>query len=813
MYSTSADFFVTGPLPADSSYYMERPADKALLDYVQSGYYCYVLAPAQFGKTNLMNRVARLLQQQHIQVATVQLGQISATASQDDWYLELVQQLKIELNLAVGVDNWWSHHASLKPTQRIVQFLQNVVLTQLDRKVVVFIDQLEALLNLKFGAEFLATLYAIHNNRAGEPIWQRLTVVLLGVGYPSDFVKDTKQSLFAVARQIELAEFSPKDMRVLLPGLEAVVPGQAKAILARIFYWTSGHPFLTQKLCQVLEDTASWGIVGGNSSDLVDRLVDRLFIAEAEEQEPAIIALEQRIANHPYRKQGLVLYQQIYEGKQVSVNEQASDQRCLSSLGLVRAEEGALKIHNRIFRQKFNLHWLKANTTSTWPQYVMIGGIILAVVLIGVFIFAIYNQVGQLVEAQAKPFIENLNRDTDVNTQLTSLAQLFNLADYQEQAREAFFQKLSLEERIALFQPADPRAVGVEMVTVIKGVYTAPTLENNEQDNRLLLAMAESMRGLVIASIPDTVNLDLEIIQWLKGRAEFNDGLYQEAIDSYRVAIEVNDNNPGTHFDRGVAFTAASEPERALEDFDQVLKLDPKWQPRVQQALQENESLYNTLWINQDLYQDLVALVPTPTPTAVPTDTPMPTATPSPTSTPTRPAVTATPTPTLTPTPPPAIAATPTPIPGANTSIPVPAGPPTGSFTLLAPLSIDNPTYGPTIFEWSWSGSVPAEFGFEVRVWKEGALPTGVHNAVLDNKNGAIKNLGNNKYQLSVDIKEAAGVSGQSGDYLWSVALVRVSPKYRDLGLQAPPAKLRFAAPGSSGGGGKDSGSGGVGIE
>lgn len=119
-------------------------------------------------------------------------------------------------------------------------------------------------------------------------------------------------------------------------------------------------------------------------------------------------------------------------------------------------------------------------------------------------------------------------------------------------------------------------------------------------------------------------------------------------------------------------------------------------------------------------------------------------------------------------------------------------------------------------FEWQWSGPLPPDYGFEVRVWREGMPPTGVHNAVLDNQNGTIKNLGNDTYKLETNIKDAFGVKGQSGEYLWTVALVRISPKYTDLGLQAPPGRLLFAAPGGSDGGkggGSNGGGGGVGID
>ncbi|MFN8455390.1 MAG: hypothetical protein U0401_12110 [Anaerolineae bacterium] len=84
----------------------------------------------------------------------------------------------------------------------------------------------------------------------------------------------------------------------------------------------------------------------------------------------------------------------------------------------------------------------------------------------------------------------------------------------------------------------------------------------------------------------------------------------------------------------------------------------------------------------------------------------------------------------------------------------------------------------------------------------------------MDNQNGNIKKLANNTYKLDTDIKDAFGVKGHSGLYLWTVAVVRISPKYADVGLQASPGKLRFAAPGSSGDGkGGGSNGGGVGIE
>jgi hypothetical protein len=131
---------------------------------------------------------------------------------------------------------------------------------------------------------------------------------------------------------------------------------------------------------------------------------------------------------------------------------------------------------------------------------------------------------------------------------------------------------------------------------------------------------------------------------------------------------------------------------------------------------------------------------------------------------------------------------------------------PTGQFTLLKPAGVDEPTYGRTDFEWRWNGPVRADQGFEVRVWREGEPVAGVHDAVEDNLNGKVLAPGGNVYHLTVDIRDAAGVRGRGGEYLWTVALVQVSPDYQDLGKQATLGRLRFEA----GGGGGDNGGGGI---
>ena len=217
---------------------------------------------------------------------------------------------------------------------------------------------------------------------------------------------------------------------------------------------------------------------------------------------------------------------------------------------------------------------------------------------------------------------------------------------------------------------------------------------------------------------------------------------------------------------------------------DRVRQPFALWPPRISSSLPPTSVSPQVVVLVTEVSTPL----PTETPTSLPPDTPTPTSSPTPVPTDT---ATATATPEL-----PTSTATATPIPTLPNNPPT-ATPavPFGAIALLAPKGDENSS-GPTSFEWTWPGALPPELGFEVRVWREGEIPFGVHDAILDNREGRIERIGENTYRLTVDIADTPGVERRSGQYLWTVLLVRVSPQYEDLGTQAEPATFTFGSPG-----------------
>lgn len=108
---------------------------------------------------------------------------------------------------------------------------------------------------------------------------------------------------------------------------------------------------------------------------------------------------------------------------------------------------------------------------------------------------------------------------------------------------------------------------------------------------------------------------------------------------------------------------------------------------------------------------------------------------------------------------------------------------------LLSP--IDTTSNGAITFSWQWYGKLPKDCGFEVRVWRDGEPPKGVHDAVKDNLNGEIKRNSPNTYSLHVsNMQDTPSVQGHSGEYFWTVILVKLRPTYEETDLRANPQRF-----------------------
>ncbi|MFC2055774.1 AAA-like domain-containing protein, partial [Chloroflexota bacterium] len=481
-------FKVGGTLSLEAGSYIKRPADEELLQLTLTGEYCNVLTARQMGKSSLMVRTAQSLKHQGVRTVIIDLTAIGTTLSPSEWYFGMLNRLSKDLALDVDLETWWEAHSQQSLVQRFSDFLRSVVLEQIQEPIVVFIDEIDTTLKLGFTDDFFAAIRAVYNARANDPVYTRLSFVLLGVVRPADLIKERTRTPYNIGVDIDMTDFQIGELNSYTQVMDSVYPAQGIQIMLWVLDWTGGQPYLTQKLCSELASQAN----GHITEKRIERLVEDLFLGEKARTESNLRSIRDRALGIPDSGRTLRLYRKVLQGKRVIAQERSLEQNELKLTGLVRVEPvGYLKARNRIYQHVFDQKWASENIRATTVQKVAVVMTIVALAAIFTSIFLYWRAQNQAAEVLAQTYTQGFIESGSPEVRITNLAGLFGLGgEYQQQARELFFGQAE-EEQMELFQLANPQNVGDELVTVVEGLYqNAP---DDQHGNALLEVMGESL--------------------------------------------------------------------------------------------------------------------------------------------------------------------------------------------------------------------------------------------------------------------------------------------------------------------------------
>jgi hypothetical protein len=346
----------------------------------------------------------------------------------EKWYGGLVKTLVSRLGVEerFSFPSWRNAHKDIPAVQFFREFIEEVLLAQIARPIIIFIDEIDSVLQLSFKDDFFALIRACFNKRAENEAYNRLSFVLLGVATPGDLIADKDRTPFNIGRAVELHGFQLDEVEPLVRGLEGRV-SNPQAVIEEILAWTGGQPFLTQKLCQLVVSSAAVcdppqpplkrgenilkvprdfkgaatsgsphqiksaatsgspltkGGEGGISNAIasnsgekewIEALVRRHVIEnwEATDEPEHLKTIRDRILSNEQRAAYLLeLYQQVWQQGEVVANNSFEEGKLQLSGVVVKRRGGnapVLQVYNRIYYEVFNLDWIEQELAALRP--------------------------------------------------------------------------------------------------------------------------------------------------------------------------------------------------------------------------------------------------------------------------------------------------------------------------------------------------------------------------------------------------------------------------------------------------------------
>lgn len=288
---------------------------------------------------------------------------VSDNATESQLYHSIIFSLAKKLSLLPEFDyrSWKKNLDYLSPLEKLGEFIEEILLKQVQQSILIFIDEIDTALDLKFSVDcFFGFLRSLYNKRADNDSYRRLTIILIGRTAPSYLIQNPESTPFNIGCGIPLEGFKLHEVeRSLIDGLRENCHDPYKTI-KEVLGWTGGQPFLTQKICSLIRDS-SLRVNQGEERKFIAQLIREKIIDDWEnkDQPEHLKTIKNKLTKNKHNP--LLLLSKYQEMLSMGEIKDEQSWECLELFlsGIVRKDAGKLKLYNRIYGTVFSRAWVE----------------------------------------------------------------------------------------------------------------------------------------------------------------------------------------------------------------------------------------------------------------------------------------------------------------------------------------------------------------------------------------------------------------------------------------------------------------------
>jgi hypothetical protein len=355
-------FTITGRVfPAENYMADVSGKMKQVLELVENGEYFIINRPRQYGKTTTLNYIFKALSQmnEYIVFSTSFEG-IGDTffETEVNFVRGFVRLLaKKSKNSAPDLLEWLKQVESNMNNLDDISDMITELVNRTNKKVVLIIDEVDKSSNNQLFVNFLAMLRDKYLEREEAPTFH--SVVLAGVHdvkslkiklRPDEEKKLNSPWNIATEFKVDM-NLNPHEIKPMLDeyASDKGVTFDTQAIADRLFYLTSGYPFLVSKLCKMLDE------------DLEPTCTTKVWTVESLNNAFKELINGDGNANFDSLRKNLLDNSDLYQFISAIIMDgrrfEFSVDNILVELGIVygivsRSKDNKVQIHNRVYRER-----------------------------------------------------------------------------------------------------------------------------------------------------------------------------------------------------------------------------------------------------------------------------------------------------------------------------------------------------------------------------------------------------------------------------------------------------------------------------